>query len=78
MFNDLTLSAILSSQAINITIRSTDDSNLEVMWNLLTPPNINVFGYFINITNLRHGSAVKREFLTVNVSSYSVETGLGT
>ena len=59
----------MSSTVTNLLAESTDDTFLAISWEPPATPNGNITSYSVRIINLKDGSAVKQEFISVELAN---------
>ena len=59
----------MSSAVTSLLADSTDDTTLVISWEPPATPNGNITSYSVSIINLKDGSAVRREFISVELAN---------
>ena len=59
----------MSSAVTNLLAESTDDTSLIISWEPPATSNGNITSYSVSIINLKDGSAVKQEFISVELTN---------
>ena len=70
------LSFIEASEVMNLQVESANNTTLVISWEPPATPNGNILSYSVSIINLKDGSAVRQENVSVETDNLT-ETNLG-